>query len=146
MMKRYFFCICLLIVTQLSMASNTLAIEGLRGQTWGELRWEFPKEGGETLYSQGWIRQGVDWAKWGNTTLNTYATLRYRWEDSGDIDWANSIGPGAGIALDLYSHKGIAISWGAEYIWDRFYRSGRTDQKAVIYMGWYGWWDLMKRP
>ena len=129
----------------LFIPSNALAIEGFRGQTWGELRYEFPKDGDEFFFGQGWLRQGIDWPHWGIFTLNTYATIRYRWEDSGDIDWANSIGPGAGIALELYSPKGITMSWGAEYIWDRFYRAGYTEQKAVIYMGWYGWWDLKKK-
>lgn len=87
----------------------------------------------------------MDWVKWGNTTLNTYATLRYS-VDTEKLDWNSHIGPGVGIGIDTYIPKGLAASWGVEFIWDKFYESARTEQKVVVYMNWFGWWDLKKKP
>jgi hypothetical protein len=125
------------------LAGSARAIEGLRGQTWGEMRQEIPKDGDSNLLLQGWVRQGVDWAKWDGLTLNTYATLRYH-ADSRKLDFNNSIGPGLGISLEAYSPKGAVGALGVEYIWDRFFEAEYTDQKVVIYMNWYAWWDLKK--
>jgi len=126
------------------MPSAASAFVGFRGSTWGDLREEVPKSGDDNLILQGWIKQGVDWAQWGNTTLNTYATLRYK-VDTRRLDWDNSVGPGVGIALDAYSPRGFSAQIGIEYIWDRYFLSDRTDQKVAFYVGWYGWWDLKKR-
>ncbi len=121
------------------------AFEGLRGATWGQLRYDIPKEGEENLMMDGWIKQGVDWARWGNTSLNTYGTIRYKW-DTERLDWNNSLGPGVGISIDTYSPRGIIFSIGAEYLWENnTLHSGRTDQRAVVYMSWCGWWDLKSR-
>ena len=124
-------------------AGNASAFVGFRGSTWGDLRQEIPKNGDSNLLLQGWLKQGVDWAKWGNTTLNTYATLRYR-VDTEKLDYNNSVGPGFGVSLEAYSSKGLVASWGIEYLWDRFFQADRTEQKLVFYMGWYGWWDLKR--
>jgi hypothetical protein len=134
----------LMLVVSLCGAEGALAIEGLRGSTWGEVRQEIPDHGENNLIVDTWIRQGIDWVKWGDSaSLNTYATVRLKW-DSEKLDWNNSVGPGVGIAIDYFTHKGLNISWGMEYLWDRFYESGRSEQKLVLYMNWYGWWDLKK--
>jgi len=125
------------------LAGNASAFVGFRGSTWGDLRQEIPKDTDSNLILQGWLKQGVDWAKWGNTTLNTYATLRYRL-DTEKLDYNNSVGPGLGVSLEAYSSKGLVASWGIEYLWDRFFQADRTEQKLVFYMGWYGWWDLKR--
>ncbi len=125
-------------------ATEAPAIEGFRGASWGELRWDLPKEGEDNLLLTSWIRQGADWKRWGNTTLNTYATIRLR-SDTEKLDWNNSIGPGLGIAVDTFNDKGISASVGIEYIWDRFYESDRSEDKAVVYLNWYGGWDLDRR-
>lgn len=120
------------------------AIEGLRGSTWGDLRWDLPEEVDNDLILKGWIRQGVDWTKVGSASLTTYATVRYAWDSRG-LDWNNSIGPGVGVALDAWSAKGFAGTLAVEYLVDRFYETDRTEKKVVIYMGWYGMWDLKKK-
>jgi hypothetical protein len=125
------------------LAGSACAIEGLRGQTWGEMRQELPKDGDSNLLLQGWIRQGVDWVKWDKVTLNTYATLRYR-ADSEKLDFNNSVGPGLGVALEVYCPRGVVGSLGVEYLWDRYFEADRTDQKVVLFVNWYGWWDLKK--
>ncbi|MDD4857093.1 MAG: hypothetical protein PHD74_03205 [Candidatus Krumholzibacteria bacterium] len=132
-----------LFILCLALPAAASAVVGFRGSTWGDLRQEVPKNGDSNLLLQGWIKQGVDWAKWGNTTLNTYATLRYR-VDTEELDWNNSVGPGLGISLETYSSKGLTASCGVEYLWDRFFQTDRTDEKVVFYIGWYGWWDLKK--
>lgn len=134
-----------LILVYLVVPATTSAIEGFRGSTWGEIRWDIPtRDGTSNLLLDGWIKQGVDWARWGNTSLNTYATIRYGL-DTEKLDWNNHIGPGVGIGIDTFSPKGISASWGVEYLWDRYYESGRTEQKVVVYMNWFGWWDLKKK-
>ena len=108
-------------------------------------RLDLPADGAENFLTNAWIRQGADWKRWGNTTLNTYATLRFK-SDTEKFEWNNTIGPGVGIAIDAYSEKGIVGTWGVEYLWDRYYESepSRTERKAVVYMNWYGWWDLKR--
>ena len=125
-------------------AGGALAdIEGLRGASWGELSYEIPKEGEENLVLDGWIKQGIDWAKWGNTSLNTYAKLRFKWDTEG-YDWNNLMGPALGVSLDTFVPSGLSGSLGAEYVWEqRMLDENRfIDQKVVIYVNWYGWWDL----
>ena len=118
-------------------------IAGLRGASWGELRYEIPKEGTENLVLDGWIKQGIDWGRWGNTTLNTYAKLRFKWDTEG-YDWNNLMGPALGISFDAYSGTGFSGSLGAEYMWEQHMIDANRymDQKVVIYASWYGWWDL----
>jgi len=144
-MKRYCLACLLFIVFSFAISANAFAIEGFRGSSWGELRWDIPTHGTPDLWLYGWAKQGVDWVRWGNTTLNTYATLRYS-IDTEKLDWNSHIGPGIGIGIDTFTPKGLAASWGVEYIWDRFYESDRTEQKVVFYMNWFGWWDLKKKP
>ncbi|MFH1755396.1 MAG: hypothetical protein ABIA59_06795 [Candidatus Latescibacterota bacterium] len=124
-------------------ASIAFAVEGLRGSTWGDLRYDIPDEVDDDLILKGWIRQGIDWAHVGKAMLSTYATVRYAWDSRG-LDWNNSIGPGVGIALDAWSDKGFAGTLAVEYLVDRYYETDRTEKKVVIYMGWYGMWDLKK--
>ncbi|MEW6053591.1 MAG: hypothetical protein AB1552_07375 [Nitrospirota bacterium] len=128
------------------LSADSHAIEGFSGSTWGELRYEHLArgEGESDVILRGWVKQGIDWARWGNTKVNTYLTVRYVW-DSEKLDWNNSLGPGAGIAIDTYIPKGPYVSWGVEYLWDRFYRSAETEQKVVVFMNWYGNWDLKKK-
>ena len=125
------------------LCGSVFAVEGFRGSTWGDLRWDLPEEVDNDLILKGWIRQGVDWTHVGSATLTTYATVRYAWDSRG-LDWNNSIGPGVGIALDAWSDKGFAGTLAIEYLVDRFYETDRTEKKVVIYMGWYGMWDLKK--
>jgi len=146
-MNRLSIVVMVMLAVSLCSAEGVSAIQGLRGSTWGEARQEIPDHGENNLIVDTWIRQGIDWVKWGDrAALNTYATVRLKW-DSEKLDWNNSFGPGVGIAVDYFNHKGFNASWGMEYIWDRFYESDRTDQKIILYMNWYGWWDLKKnRP
>jgi len=142
-MKRNAFALASVLLVLAMLAGNACAIEGLRGQTWGEMRQELPKDGDSNLLLQGWVRQGVDWVKWDKLTLNTYATLRYR-ADSEKLDFNNSVGPGLGIALEAYCPRGVVGSIGVEYIWDRYFEADRNDQKVVLFVNWYAWWDLGK--
>jgi hypothetical protein len=148
-MKRHAFGVALVLLCLSLCSGSAFAIVGFRGSTWGDLRGELPKEGDSNLLLKGWVKQGVDWTKWGNVTLNTYATLRYQADTEG-FDWNNSVGPGLGISLEAYSPHGVVASLGIEYIWDRYLglEAGspldEMEQKVVFYVNWYGWWDLKK--
>jgi hypothetical protein len=148
-MKRRVFGIALVALCLALCSGSAFAIVGFRGSTWGDLRAEMPKVGDNNLLLNGWVKQGVDWTKWGNVTLNTYATLRYQADTEG-LDWNNSVGPGFGISLEAYSPKGIVAALGVEYIWDRYLGLDQassfdeTVQKFVVYVNWYGWWDLKR--
>lgn len=134
----------LLIIFCITLPVSVYAVEGFPGHTWGELSWEIPKKnGGQNLTLQGWIEQGIHWVKWGDVKLNTYASLRYKW-DKEKFDWNNKISPGVGVALEVFSVKQLHIRTGVEYLWERFYESGREEQKLFIYCTWYGWWDFKK--
>jgi len=129
----------------ISYGSKAEAVEGFRGSTWGELRYDIPREYPDNLLMAGWIKQGVDWKRWGeSTTLNTYVTLRYKW-DTEQYDWNNTLEPGIGISVDTFSPKGLGLTAGVEYIWEnRFLDSEWYDSKTVVYVSWYGWWDLKR--
>ncbi len=133
----------LLIMMTAGAGGVCAEIAGLRGASWGELRYEIPKEGEQNLVLDGWIKQGIDWAKWGNTSLNTYAKLRFKWDTEG-YAWNNLMGPTLGISLDAFTPAGFSGSLGAEYTWEKqmLDTSNIMDQKVVIYVNWYGWWDL----
>ncbi|MEW6109165.1 MAG: hypothetical protein AB1632_08405 [Nitrospirota bacterium] len=128
----------------LAVPAAAHAIDGFPGSTWGELRWETPRHGQQNLILEGWVEQGIHWMSWNNIKLNTYAKIRYGW-DSEKLDWNNSFGPGVGVALELLKPDGPHIRTGIEYIWERRYESGREIQKAIVFMNWYGWWDLKKK-
>lgn len=142
-MKRHAFGIAIVLTCLVLCSGSAFAIVGFRGSTWGDLRGELPKEGDSNLLLNGWIKQGVDWTRWGNVTLNTYATLRYQADTEG-LPYNNSVGPGLGISLEAYSPRGAVASLGVEYIWDRYTTFDETAQKVVLYVNWYGWWDLKK--
>ena len=125
-------------------SGSAFAIVGFRGSTWGDLREELPKDGDSNLLLQGWIKQGVDWAKWGNVTLNTYATLRYQADTEGATTGTTRSAPASGSRSRRTRRRGSPRSVGVEYIWDRYFEADRSDKKVVIYLGWYGWWDLKR--
>ena len=144
-MKRHLILAGLLVVFSFLGLGSAGAVEGYRGSTWGELRWDFPKKYDSNLLLSGWIKQGIDWKRWGeNTTLNTYATVRYK-ADTEQLDWNNTLEPGIGVAIETFTSKGLVGTFALEYLWEkRLTKSGLYDQKLVIYIGWYGWWDLKK--
>lgn len=143
-MRRTVSTITLLMILLTCLTGAASAIVGLRGATWGEIRYLIPRDDSDddNLLLSGWIRQGIDIARWENTTLNTYGTLRYQL-DTEKTDWYNSLGPGVGIALETFNPGGIIGSIGAEYIWEHFYEMDTSDEKIVVFINWYGWWDLM---
>lgn len=138
-----FFCILVLFLLSLAIPKTSHAIEGYPGSTWGELRQEFPKEGERDLKTQGWIRQGIDWFHVFGLRLDTYGTVRFQW-DSEEIDYNNSFGPGLGLAFETIQWKGYSLAFGAEYLWDRYYRNDTTEEKLVLFVNWYASWDLKK--
>ena len=144
-MKKGYVIYVLLMICCIAIPATAFAVEGYPGSSWGELYWEIPRDGGEeNLVLQGWIEQGVTLAKWENISLNTYGTIRYKW-DTQKYDWNNEFSPGVGIGVDIYSIKQFHVRIGAEYLWQRFYESGHEEQKVWIYADWYGWWDLKKK-
>ena len=122
-----------------------LAGPGWPGSTWGDLRWELPSSGADDLVLQGWIRQGLVVARWplGGQTLLLGPSLRLRYAaDTAGLAWNNSVGLGAGLALDLERERGPTLSWGVEYTWQRNLRPAGDVQLVTLFMRWYGWWDL----
>jgi hypothetical protein len=117
---------------------------GYPGSTWGEIRQEFPDNGDSDLTSQGWVRQGIDWAHFGNLRLNTYGTVRFKWDTEG-LNYNNYVGPGIGVALETVSWRGYSGSFGVEYLWDDYYKSGDTRQTLAIFLTWYGSWNIKKK-
>jgi len=137
------FLVLVTLLSALVIPSVTLALDnGFPGATWGEFRFQQPTTGQQDAILQGWIRQGVDLHRYSeDTRLEAYVTVRYTW-DSQQNTWYNDIAPGVGIALDTYLGKHFPVTWGVEYLWDRYFVSPHTAQEVVLYMNWYGWWDL----
>ncbi len=135
-----------MMIWSLLYAVQTQAIEGFPGKTWGEIQRDFPLDSRTINNSilQGWIEQGIYWCSWNDIKLDTYGNLRYNWDEKG-LDWDNTVGPGVGIALERFFPKGAFVRGAIEYDYDRLWKSGTTNQKAIIYISWYGWWDLSKR-
>jgi hypothetical protein len=148
-MSRFCLLSLLSLVLCVIFAANAFAIDGFPGVTWGELRFETPRRsthGEQDLILQGFIRQGVDLKRWSpDTHLYAYGTVRYTW-DSQQNSWWNNVGPGAGIAIDTsLLGRQFPTSIGVEYVWDRYFVSPRTVEKVIVYMNWFGWWDLGKK-
>ena len=122
-----------------------LAFEGLPGSTWGELRWDFPSRGSADAILQGWARQGVAWKRWSvgdaRLVLQTYATVRYGWDAAG-FDWADYVGPGAGVAVDLDIPRMPAATVGAEYIQQWSGRSWSATPYTALFLDWFQAWDI----
>ncbi len=154
MKRNYPVVLLYLFIMVLSFTSGAAAIEGFPGSTWGELRQNLPNQRGadgpRDLYLQGYIEQGIDWKHWGPLRLNTYGILRYQW-DSEPLFYNNDIAPGVGIGLLHVSSMGDYVKFGVEHIWDRFYRGGgggagaHTEEKTLLYVRWFQWWDLKKK-
>ena len=142
-MKRHIFVVFAVIC--LALPSVGHALEGLPGSTWGDLHWEIPDSGDSNVILEGWIRQGIAWKKWRSGTasfqLNTYLTARYKWDSEG-LDWNNYLGPGAGVAIEMYRPDGPLFSWGVEHIYQMNYRSSDQEPKTALFMNWYHWWDM----
>lgn len=143
MMIRIVRAAAVLAAIMMTFSGSAGAIEGMRGATWGELRYDIPRDGQENLLLDGWVKQGIDWVKWGDTTLNTYAKIRYRWDSEGYV-WNNLAGPAVGVSLDMYVPAGLSVSVGFEYMWESRFEDDRDafDHLAIAYINWYGWWDL----
>ena len=116
----------------------------------GDLRGEIPKDGDSNLLLNGWIKQGVDWAKWGNVTLNTYATLRYQMDTEG-LDYNNlrrprprNISRGVLAEGESSPRSASSISGTGISVSTKPRSSTKPAQKVAIYVNWYGWWDLKK--
>ncbi|HPX62216.1 MAG TPA: hypothetical protein PLN25_10680 [Deltaproteobacteria bacterium] len=135
------------ILALLGSASTADAIEGYPGSTWGEIRQELPnqkgKDGPVNLLGQGYIEQGVDWTRWGSIFFNSYATVRYKF-DTMHYDWNNSVGPGVGLALTHYTKNGGYFRLGVEHNWETFYNNGKVEEKTLIYLRWFQYWNLKK--
>lgn len=143
-MKKSLIFFSALFVCCIVFPAVAMAIEGYPGHTWGELGWEIPRKGvGHNLTLQGWVEQGIHWVTWGDVKLNTYASLRYKWDEE-KFDWNNKISPGVGVALEVFHFKQLHIRTGVEYLMDKYYKSGIEEQKIFIFSTWYGWWDLKK--
>lgn len=125
--------------------TTTYAIEGYPGSTWGEVRQDIPNNSSSdtpsNLLGQGYIEQGIDWTKWGNLFLNSYATVRYKF-DTAQYDYNNSVGPGLGFSLNYIAKNGSYLRLGVEHNWETFYTNGKTDEKTIIYGRWFQWWNL----
>lgn len=143
-MKRHALRTVLLLLMVFVVSDGSHAIEGFRGATWGSLKYDMPKDEENYLLLDGWFKQGVDWARWRNTSLNTYAMIRYKW-DSENTPYNNVITPALGVSLDTYNPKGFIGTIGFEYQWEnRFYPATETVEKAFVYLDWVGWWDLKR--
>jgi hypothetical protein len=142
-MKRFFFYVLLIVC--FTVPSSALAIEGFPGSTWGGVWFQLPQHEDRNAIVSGWVEQGIAWKRWGNIRLDTYARIGYGW-DSENNGWANSLDPGVGVSLNIYSFKAVSMRTGIEYVWEWRYRDHETKQKAIAYISWYSSWDLMKRP
>ena len=137
-------CFSIIILIIFLCPAICFGIEGLPGSTWGGVSNEVPIENGShNIIARGWVEQGIDWKRWGNTTFNTYATLNYVWDKDGN-DWNNKIGPGAGVSLKI-RFPGLSLRLGTEYVYEKEYRgTADTRQKIIVYSTWYGSWDLLR--
>jgi hypothetical protein len=128
-------------------APPAAAIDGFPGSTWGDVSWEIPSPGDDDLILEGWVRQGVAWKRWragkAAFVLQTYGTLRYRWDSLG-LDWNNYLGPGVGAAVDL-SAPGLPIATvGVEYVHQWNTRPDVAAPYTALFTDWFHWWDVRK--
>jgi len=103
--------------------------------TWGKLNYDL--HGAEGSGSQGWLKQGIDWAPLGRGwKLNTYAAYNWRLR-SKNKTYYNAIGPSVG--LDLFK-SGVTV--GLEYLWQRFPQLHTSTRTANLNLTWFYGWNL----
>jgi hypothetical protein len=136
-----------LAAASLGVPGAAPAVEGFPGSTWGDFYWEIPSPGESDAVLEGWIRQGVAWKRWpagkARLVLQTYATLRYKWDSLGQ-DWNNYLGPGLGVAVDLTAPRFPLVTAGVEYVHQWNTRSEVAAPYTAPFLDWFHWWDVAK--
>jgi hypothetical protein len=113
------------------------------GFTWGEIRCpgaQDASESGNTIF-EGAIEQGLDWFQKDNTTLNTFAELKYITDSTG-LDWNNEYTLGAGIKLKFTGIKNWNIHFGVKYNRERRWKSNSTEDEVIGFLNWSTGWAL----
>ncbi len=115
-----------------------IPIRGLPLSSWGRLAHDM--NGIEGDGTQGWVSQGVDWARLpGGVSVTTFAAYRWRFR-SENRPFYNMQGPAAGLEFG----RG-PVQAGFEHAWRRYPELGRFERAFQFYITWYSAWDLGHR-
>lgn len=109
------------------------------GASWGGVSRDL--SGFEGYGTQGWVKQGVTWARlprWGGVPIQTFASYQWRFR-SENTRFYNAHGPGLSLELS----KG-PLDGGLEFAWQRFPELARTDDRYELFAGWYKRIDLAR--
>ncbi|HAH05352.1 MAG TPA: hypothetical protein DCM05_02325 [Elusimicrobia bacterium] len=103
--------------------------------TWGKMTYDLHGEEGSG--SQGWVRQGVDWAAlgWG-WMFHTYASYDWRLR-SKNRQYYDVHGPSLAAVF-----KGKYFDVGSEYCWETYPQLHRTVKTLRFSLSWFYGWDL----
>lgn len=96
-------------------------------------------DGEEGTYSQGMVRQGVEWLKpTPETGLQTYAQYNWRFRSKNE-KYFNAWTPGVGIQL-----TSKYIGTGFEFSWPQYTELGESVKNYNVYINWFRYVDLMQ--
>jgi hypothetical protein len=117
------------------------------GSTWGGVRFPSSQEllEKDNLILEGAVEQGVDWLRVpGRGTFNTFGRLEFKM-DREKFDYNNKLQFEAGLKLRFPLAGLGAVEIGGKYAFDRRNITDRTERGAVVFVNWWGGWDLMQR-
>ncbi|MBI4349251.1 MAG: hypothetical protein HY553_20605 [Elusimicrobia bacterium] len=120
-----------------ALPAGAYAPSGYPGSAWARGSRNF--DGIEGTGTQGWVRQGVRWLRFGRLDLNTYAGYAWRFRTQERL-YYNVHGPLISAVLE---HG--PISAGAEYTQQRYPELRETQSDVSVFGSWYWSLDLRSR-
>jgi hypothetical protein len=100
----------------------------------------------DNVLLQGRVEQGIDWKKYGNWTLNTYAALGYS-ADKNELSYNNKFVPALGVKMTRSFSSGV-VDIGVQAVYQNNFRgvtSGpNTDYGVQAYVSYWTGWNLKK--
>ena len=117
------------------------------GSTWGGIRFPSSQELLEkrNLILEGAVEQGVDWFKVArHGILNTFGRVEFKM-DRERFDYYNKIQLEAGIKLKFPVAQVGMVEIGSKYAFDRRRITDRTERGTVVFLNWWGAWDLRRK-
>ena len=122
----------------LKSKDSSFFAEGFPFATWGKLSHDGNGITGSS--GMGWIQQGIDWFRLpGDILVDTYVKYSYRARTK-EEDYFDAQGPSVGLEFSKSYFKA-----GISYYWEEYPKLGERQETAQYYLGWYYYWDLMKK-
>lgn len=108
------------------------------GFTWFSLRHpgSQDKEEQDNIIIEGAFQQGIDWYKKDDKTVNSFVEIKYIL-DKEKYSWNNHMTYSLGSRFKIPVTEKLMIQPGVKYSFNRRFKTGNTEQKAMLFVDWY---------